>query len=121
MIIGAFCIFPIYAGQFTPFMHNPCRFRPPDAKKQALRRLVIGIYQVQHSAFSPVGSPTVLERHPVFHRPAEFPTEQKSQHCTAAHPKGHEIMEKPRQFLYCRGFFVDDVTCETCPLGRINP
>ena len=105
MIIGAFCIFPIYAGQFTPFMHNPCRFRPPDAKKQALRRLVIGIYQVQHSAFSPVGSPTVLERHPVFHRPAVFPTEQKSQHCTAAHPKGHEDMKNPGSF-YTVGAFL---------------
>ena len=99
MIIGAFCIFPIYAGQFTPFMHNPCRFRPPDAKEQALRRLVIGIYPVQHSAFSPVGSPTGLERHPVFHRPAEFPTEQKSQHCTAVHPKGLYNEKTPAAFM----------------------
>ena len=59
-------------------------------KKPPFRRLVIGIYPVQHCAFSPVESPAGLEIHPVFHRPAVFPTEQKSQHCTTAHPKGHE-------------------------------
>ena len=69
-----------------------------------LRRLVIGIYPVQRCTFYPVGSRAVLERHPVFHRPALFPTAQKSQHCTAQHPKGQYNKKNPGSF-YAAGLF----------------
>ena len=75
-------------------------------KPRIVRRLVTGIYPVQHRAFSPVGSRAGLERHPVFHRPARFPTDKKSRPCTAAHSKGRRKQKKDRGYETGCGLFV---------------
>ena len=71
---------------------------------------------MQHCTFYPVGSRAVLERHPVFHRPALFPTAQKSQHCTAQHPKGQYNKKNPGSF-YAVGAFLSTMLLVKLPFG----